>query len=291
MSSHSLRQGKELIKEVIATQVPYGCLAVWFLGQESVIIKGDDVTLYIDPYVSDHLEKSAGITRTYPALISPEDIINADGCLITHEHEDHLDRGAVHPLAAQNPGAFIMAPAACRPLLLELGVPDSSVVDADTDQWLSPLQSEKLRVHAVPAAHEVLEQDDQGRHRYVGYMIELNGVKLYHAGDTVIFPELIERLTQFKPDLAMLPINGRDYFRNQQDIVGNMDYREAVEFGHQIGAETIIPLHYDVFAGNAENPGYFIDYAYKHYPEQKCHVMARGERFVYVSANTFLQRT
>ncbi|UVI31101.1 MBL fold metallo-hydrolase [Paenibacillus spongiae] len=289
MSIRASRSGQALIKEVNATEVPYGCLAIWFLGQESVIIKGDDVTLYIDPYVSDYLEKTAGAVRTYPAPIAPEDITNADACLITHEHEDHLDRGTVPVLAAQNPNAFIMAPAACRDMLLSLGIEQTQVINADTNQWRSPLEGRKLRIQAIPAAHEALEQDEQGNHRYVGYMIELNGVTLYHAGDTIVYPGLVEQLRSYKPDVAMLPINGRDYFRTSRGIIGNMDYREAAELAYAVGAETVIPLHYDIFAGNAENPGYFVDYAYKFFPEQKCHVMARGERFVYVSARAFMR--
>jgi len=289
MSIKITRSGQVLIKEVNATEVPYGCLAIWFLGQESVIIKGDGVTLYIDPYVSDYLERTAGAVRTYPAPITPEDITNADACLITHEHEDHLDAGTVPVLAAQNPNAFIMAPAACRDQLLSLGIDRTRVMDADTNNWLSPLASGKLSVLAIPAAHEAIEQDEQGNHRYVGYMIELNGVTLYHAGDTTVYPGLAELLRSCKPDVAMLPINGRDYFRNSRGIVGNMDYREAAELAYEMNAETVIPLHYDIFAGNAENPGYFVDYSYKFFPEQKCHVMARGERFVYVSARAFIQ--
>ncbi|WP_410511878.1 MBL fold metallo-hydrolase [Paenibacillus sp. BR2-3] len=89
MENKSVRKGQELIEEVKRTEVPYGCLAVWFLGQESVIIKGDGVTVYIDPYVSHNPD------RNYPAPIAPEDITHADVCLITHDHDDHLDVGTI----------------------------------------------------------------------------------------------------------------------------------------------------------------------------------------------------
>lgn len=94
-----------------------------------------------------------------------------------------------------------------------------------------------------------------------------------------------------KIDLALLPINGRDYYRGSRNIVGNMNYREAAEFAATSGFETVIPLHYDLFAGNAENPGYFVDHLYRHFPEQKFHMMARAERFVYVSAQAFKNST
>lgn len=280
------RSGAALIREVNRTEVPYGTLALWFLGQESVIIKGDGITVYVDPYVSGDLD-DGDWKRAYPAPIAPEDIIGADLCLITHEHGDHMDAGTLPFFHQQNPGAPILAPACCKPALVGMGVGAGQILAAD-DSRQTELFS-KLRITVIPAAHEQLDRDADGKCRYVGYVIELNGVTLYHAGDTLVYPELIERLSSIRPDVALLPINGRDYFREKRGIVGNMDYREAAELAVAIGADTVIPLHYDLFAVNAEKPGYFVDYLYEHFPKQKCHVMARGERFVYVSRQAFMR--
>lgn len=282
MKKQSIRKGKQLIEEINRTEVPYGCVAVWFLGQESVIIKGDGLTVYIDPYVSLNPD------RTYPAAMAPEDITNAQVCLITHDHSDHLDKDAIPHIMANNPSIKVMAPAVCGPQLYELGVNKEQFLIAEQKKWISI--GPKLRVLPIAGAHEKLEVDEQGHPHYVGYILELNGVTIYHAGDTVLFPELIETVSGHPIDLAMLPINGRDYFRNSRNIVGNMNYREAAEFAALAGFETVIPLHYDLFAGNAEHPGYFVDYMYDHFPEQKLHVMARAERFVYVSGSTFLTK-
>lgn len=282
----SAKKGAALIQEVRQTEAPYGTLAIWFLGQESVIIKGDGVTVYIDPYVSDFLDRNWPV-RSYPAPITPEDITGADLCLITHEHDDHMDEGTLTVFHAQNGHSPILAPACCRQELLRMGIAESTLLTADTSEAIELFS--KLRITVIPAAHEELEQDDRGHYRSVGYVLELNGVTLYHAGDTVIYPGLAERLAEISPDVAMLPINGGDYFRREKGIVGNMNYREAAELAVRIGAETVIPLHYDVFAGNSEKPGNFLDYLYEHYPEQKSHIMARGERFVYVSPRAFVQ--
>src|SRR5690606_1942716 len=95
--------GKALIAQVQRTQVPIGCLAIWFLGQASVIVKGAGVTVYIDPYFSDFAEKQHGIQRLYPQLLQPEEIVNADLCLITHEHDDHLDQGTIPAMVRNRP--------------------------------------------------------------------------------------------------------------------------------------------------------------------------------------------
>ncbi|WNS44240.1 MBL fold metallo-hydrolase [Paenibacillus sp. MMS20-IR301] len=272
-------KGKELIGEINATVVPYGCLAVWFLGQASVIIKGADVTVYIDPYVSPDPD------RSFPPPVTPEEITNMEVCLITHDHSDHLDEAGLPIMAAGNPAAQFMAPAVCLERLQELGIRKQQLMAALPAEETELVPG--LQVIPVAAAHEELELDEAGQPRYVGYILQLNGVTLYHSGDTVLFPELIEETRSRNIDLALLPINGRDYYRNSRGIVGNMNYREAAEFAATSGFETVIPLHYDLFAGNAENPGYFVDYLYRNFPEQKFHMMARAERFVYVSAQAF----
>ncbi|MGN8772391.1 MBL fold metallo-hydrolase [Paenibacillus barengoltzii] len=279
------RTGAALIREIARTEPPYGTLAVWYLGQESVIVKGDGITIYVDPYLSGDLD-DGDWRRAFPAPIAPEEIEGVQLCLITHEHDDHMDARTLPWLHRSSPEAPIVAPACCKPALLEMGISESVLMTADDRQPLELFS--KLRVTPIAAAHEQLERDADGCPRYVGYVLELNGVTLYHAGDTLVFPELIKQVGELKPDIALLPINGRDYFRQQRGIVGNMDYREAAHFAQEIGADTVIPLHFDLFAVNAEKPGHFVDYLYEHFPEQKVHVMARAERFLFVSPRAFL---
>jgi L-ascorbate 6-phosphate lactonase len=284
---------ERLMEEIKQTQLPEGCVAVWFFGQESVAIKGGHTVIHIDPFYSDYLEKR-GVMRTYPSLMQPSDLKDLDLCLITHEHEDHLDPWTLKVVAAQCHEARFMAPAGCRSQLEEeCGIGPDRIIDALTGEWieLQGRAGESLRIKPVPAAHETLETTDgnERAHRYVGYLIELNGVKLYHAGDTVIYPELPELLAYEEINLGMLPINGRDYFRTNLGIVGNMNYREAVELTNAAGFDMVIPLHYDLFAGNSEKPGRFVQELYERYPRQKAHVMARGERFVYSAPHAFLR--
>jgi L-ascorbate 6-phosphate lactonase len=50
MTIPNVRIGELLIQEIDETRVPYGMLAVWFLGQVSVVVKGGTTVVYIDPY-------------------------------------------------------------------------------------------------------------------------------------------------------------------------------------------------------------------------------------------------
>jgi L-ascorbate 6-phosphate lactonase len=81
------------------------------------------------------------------------------------------------------------------------------------------------------------------------------GTTLYHAGDTIVTRELIDALDDRCIDVALLPSNGRDYFREEQDITGNMNANEAIALARRIGARLVIPYHWDGFAGNTSSPG------------------------------------
>nr|WP_274655183.1 MBL fold metallo-hydrolase [Paenibacillus humicola] len=270
----NVRTGAALIREIDETKVPYGMVAIWFLGQVSVVIKGGDKVVYVDPYLASSPH------RQFAPPLLPEEAVNAGYVLITHEHSDHLDPDTIPSMAKAGNKTVFVAPGCCLEALASMGVPQERRVHAVTNEWLS---FGDFRVKPLPSAHEELEYDEKLDHRYVGYVLELNGVKLYHAGDTTVYPGLIETLRAESLDLGLLPINGRDPFRNSRNIIGNMNYREAAELAVAAGIDTVVPTHYDMFAGNSEHPGYFVDYLYDKHPAQKSHVMARFERYIYVS--------
>jgi L-ascorbate metabolism protein UlaG (beta-lactamase superfamily) len=286
-----VRTPERIMEEIRGTRPPFGCAAVWFFGQESVAVKGNETVIHVDPFYSDYLEVR-GVKRAYPALLKPVNITVADLCLITHEHEDHLDPWTLKVIAEQCPEAMFMAPINCRAEMESTcGIKPERIIDALTGEWMEfkGRGGERIRIKPIPAAHEEVETTGSDRsHRYVGYLLEMNGVKVYHAGDTVVYPGLPELLAEEAIDLGMIPINGRDYFRTSRGIVGNMNVREAAELAKMTRMDTVIPLHYDLFDGNSEKPGNFVQELYERYPEQKCHVMARGERFIYSCPGSFL---
>lgn len=109
---------------------------------------------------------------------------------------------------------------------------------------------------------------------YLGYVLRDGHVTLYHAGDTIPYHGLVEALAPLAIDLALLPINGRDYFRQQRGIAGNLDAREAAELALLLGVETVIPMHYGMFAGNTASPGTFVDHLHAIAPH--IHALAPG---------------
>ena len=112
-----------------------------------------------------------------------------------------------------------------------------------------------FEIHGVPAAHEERDLDDQGRDRFMGYVVKVGHWTVYHSGDTVLYDGMVERLWPFHVDVALLPINGR---APERRVAGNLDGREAAWLANDIGAKLAIPCHYEMFAFNTASPEQFM---------------------------------
>ena len=228
-----------------------------WLGQASFHLRGTAGSVLIDPFLqpSEH--------RLVPPPFEPDAAPLVDAVLVTHEHSDHLDAGALRGLAERSPGARFIAPAPIVPQIVAAGVPETIVAAA---RPRSALTAGRLRVDAVRAVHAVRAEDgysdgaeDSDAVRFVGYVVHLGGVRVYHAGDTIAYPGLTESVAALGCDLALLPINGRDFFREQAGIVGNLSAEEAAEVAIRIGAEAVIPIHYEMFTNNRGDLGRFVE--------------------------------
>jgi len=278
------RTGRSLAQQINTLPVPPGSLALWALGQSGFVIKGGDTVVYIDPYLSSAVDEAGyappgTFPRQFPPPLLPEDATNAQWVFCTHEHADHTDPKTLGPLAQASPQARFIGPANSRHILRSLGIPDGRVVvpPIDTPQTLGP-----LTFTAIPAAHYGLDCDAEGGFRWLGFIIQLNGVTLYHAGDTILYDGLVERLRKHSIDIACLPVNGRDGWRERRGMIGSLDGREAAELAATVNAEVLIPMHNDVFAANHVTPAILADFLDRTYPRQKCHWLQPGELYFYV---------
>lgn len=249
-------------------------LAFWGLGQVGVAIKGPGGVLYVDPYLTDSDGEGGRLERTFPPPLRPDEVTNADAVLLTHDHIDHTDPGTVLPLSEASPRARFVAPSASRDTLLGAGLDAGRVAVPVVGE---PFELAGATITAVPSAHTELEYDPERGHAYLGYVIESNGVTVYHAGDTVIYDGLIETLSRWKIDVAFVPINGRDFFRTSQNIIGNTDFREAARLAEILDFGLIVPTHYDLFAFNGADPGHFVGHLYSLNPMRRHKLLRPGE--------------
>lgn len=276
----------DLIARIEQLVVPPGQLAVWSLGQSGFVIKGGSTIAYIDPYLSDS-GAAMGAARRFPIPIDPAKVQHADVVFATHEHLDHADGPTLGPLMAASPQARLITSPQGREIALQADIPFERVVVPRVGERV---EFAALTYTAIPAAHGasaltgpsyVYEEDGEGHARWMGFLISCNGVTLYHAGDTILIPEMLTALKDQKIDIAILPINGRDFFREQKEIVGNLWPGEAVQFAVALDVKLLIGCHNDLFDGNRVNPGMLFDELDKRAPWQRCHLLQPSELYLY----------
>ena len=129
----------------------------------------------------------------------------------------------------------------------------------------TPIELPGATVHPVPACHGVDVTDAYnfgpvaGEFRYLGYVLDVDGMRVFHAGDTLWWPGMAERLAELAVEVVLLPINGRDPVRERENIVGNTDHREAALLAAEAGARVLIPMHYEMMRGNRGFAPHLVD--------------------------------
>jgi L-ascorbate metabolism protein UlaG (beta-lactamase superfamily) len=230
---------------------------IWWLAQSGFLIQWNGVCLLFDPYLSDSLTKkylttNKPHTRMSELVIEPNLLDCIDIVTSSHNHTDHLDGETLIPLFKVNPKIQFIIPEANRDFVVDR-------VKCKHDFPVGLNDSEKVEMkgftfHGVPAAHNELERDEQGRCKYMGYVVKFGKWTVYHSGDTLWYDSMVGILKPFHVDVAFLPINGNDPSRG---VAGNLTTKEAAELGKAIGARLVIPHHYDLFTFNTADPNDF----------------------------------
>lgn len=185
-----------------------------WLGHDSFRLEGPPV-IYFDPW------KLEG------------DLPTADLVLVSHHHADHCSPEDVRKVSG--PDTVVLASA----LAQEEKLPDARAV-APGDQ----VEVAGVRVEAVPA-YNVNKFRSPGvpfhpqDEAHVGYIVTVEGVRLYFAGDTDVIPEMDD----FDCDVALLPVSGTYV----------MTVEEAVEAAQTIEPEIAVPMHYGAGIGSGDD--------------------------------------
>jgi len=239
-----------------------GQAALWPLGQAGYVIRQGDLTLTIDPYLSDSVGKVApDFARILPVPIEPEDL-QVDVFLVTHDHLDHLDPETVARYRHKETTRFIAPRLACRKLE-SLGVPPGNIMRVDAGEEAAVCGIKVQGVYAVPTGPDALDT--------CGYRIELSGGRsVYHTSDTA-WSELLERAAP-KADVLLVCINGK---------YGNLNVHQAVRLAQAVQPRVAVPMHYDLMALNAENPETFVHFLRRALPECKGRILQIMEPLVW----------
>ena len=231
--------------DFLATSVPDGAVGLMWLGQATVALRVECAVVLIDPFLSPHPE------RLVPPPCSGADARGVDVVLVTHDHLDHLDDATLAAVAAASPNAVIVTPPEVVERVVGLGIDERRVCGLPAWETTS---IDGVTVRAVAAKHGLEMRDAYRLGPFLGYVVG-ERVPVYHSGDTILFDGLAQGLATLGVSLALLPINGRDETREAAGIVGNLDAREAAELAAAIGADAVLPIHWDMFASNPGDPG------------------------------------
>ena len=235
-----------------------GSFCLWWLGQSGFLLQWQGVHVLLDPYLSDSLTKKYSQTdkphvRMTELVIDPAQLSMVDIAASTHNHSDHLDAETLCPILAANPGLKIVIAEANRAFVADrLKIDPATPIGVDDG---TSVEISRIRFSGIASAHETVERDEYGRAKYLGYVLEFGGWTIYHSGDTVRYEGMVEKLLPFRPDVVLLPINGR---APERRVSGNLFGREAAQLAKDIAAKLVIPCHFEMFEFNTASPDEFI---------------------------------
>ncbi len=172
---------------------------IFWLGHDSFRLKGEK-TVYVDPWkLAPNAEK-------------------ADVILLTHEHYDHFSKDDIASISRAD--TVVVAPPSAASQLggkVTTARPGDRLTAAGVAIEVVPAYNTNKKFHPKSAGH-------------VGYIITMNGQRIYHSGDTDLIPEM----AKIKADIALLPVSGTYV----------MTAAEAAEAANTIKPALAIPMHY-----------------------------------------------
>lgn len=166
---------------------------------------------------------------------------DADVIFITHEHYDHFSPEDILKIKKEN--TIIVLPKNMENMALDLNFEKTNIVLVEPNQKYK-LENQELIFETIPA-YNVNKNFHKKEMNWVGYILEIEGKRVYVAGDT----DITEENKQVKCDIALVPIGG----------TYTMEAKEAAELVNIIKPKIVIPIHYGAIVGNKEDEKIFVE--------------------------------
>ncbi len=190
----------------------------WF-GQAAVKIEMDGKSLYVDPL---QLEKD-----------DPADFV-----FITHAHEDHFSPNDIRKVMKASTVFFAPKDVAAE---LQKQFDNATVIAVEPGM---KQEEDGLSIEVVPAYNVTKTNFHPQANNWVGYIFTVDGVRIYHFGDT----ERIAEMKEITCDIALLPL-GQTYTMNS--------VQDAADAALDVKATIAIPIHYGLYEGKVEDADAF----------------------------------
>lgn len=227
-----------------------GELRVTFINHSTFLIQMDGTNILTDPTWAPRSVPIVGAKRHRPPGLHFEDLPPIDAVLVSHNHQDHMDLPTLRRLTREfRPPIYVGL--RTRAFLDRKGIPGSH----DLDWWQSATIAPGFTVTAVPARHHANRSAfDNDRMLWCGFVVSGPSGSVYFAGDTgwgSHFAEIGARFPNLR--LAMLPIGGfKPVWYQRSQHIGPED---AVAAMRDLGAATMIPMHFGTFRNGEEAEG------------------------------------
>ena len=201
-----------------------------WLGHASFLIKDSKTgkTIYIDPYNISNIPSGE----------------KADIILITHSHYDHCSIADIEKLAKD--GTIIVTPADCQSKITKLTHKIQMQVIEPGDK----IKLGNIGIDIVPAYNKDKEFHPKTE-GWIGYIIKIENIAIYHAGDTDIIPEM-QKLTGYGKKeiefIALLPVGGKF----------TMNAEEAAQAAIMMKPNLAIPMHFGSVIGASADAERFV---------------------------------
>ena len=178
---------------------------LWWLGQSGYLLKWKSTHALIDPYLSDSLTNKYAETdkphvRMCERAVDPAQLDFIDFVTSSHNHTDHLDADTLKPLMRVNEDLQLVAPEANRHFASHRLACDPELpIGLDAAKSVEVVG---IKISGIPAAHETIERDAEGRCHFLGYILQFGDWSIYHSGDTMLYPNIVQQLLPFEIDIA-----------------------------------------------------------------------------------------
>ena len=210
-----------------------GEVALTWIGHASFLIQFTTCNIVVDPIFADWIFILKRLRR---AGLHIEDLPPVDIVLLSHAHFDHFHKKSIRKIAPPKIGIM---PWGMGKLARRLGF--ERIIEL---KWWESFEKDGYRFTMTPCKHwgaRTIHDQDRG---YGGFVIEHQGRKVYHAGDSAYFDGFTEIGKRLSPEIALLPIGAYypDSFRNV-----HMGPDDAMQAYHDLNAKQLIPMHYGSF--------------------------------------------
>jgi len=225
------RHGKKLKPEF--PKLRKGEICITWIGHASFLVQTPEHSVLIDPNWAKWLKV---IKRIKQPGIAIHDLPAIDLVLVTHAHFDHLDRRTLRAVASDQ---AIVVPQHVGGLVHGLGFRHVHELGC----WES-FQHGEIKITLTPARHwgaRVLHDNHRG---FGGFLIEYAGRSVFHCGDSAYFDGFKEIGARIPVEIALLPIGAYDA-PTKRDV--HMNPEQALQAFVELGAKTMVPMHYGTF--------------------------------------------